>query len=105
MEFICRPSAAPTRAGLTAGRLRKCSWSPLISVMFGSRMHWGTEWWPADRKQESEGSKQMTAASAESATRVLSLANCNFRKPQGMSQCYIPSLYVVHLKGALDSGE
>ncbi len=22
-----------------------------------------------------------------------------------MSQCYIPSLYVVHFKGALDSGE
>ena len=23
----------------------------------------------------------------------------------GMSQCYIPSLYVVHFKGALNSGE
>jgi hypothetical protein len=27
------------------------------------------------------------------------------RKPQGMSQCYIPSLYVIHFKGAPNSGE
>jgi hypothetical protein len=37
--------------------------------------------------------------------RYLCLANCNFAKPQGMSQCYIPSLYVVHFKGALNSDE
>src|SRR5262252_9851375 len=39
MEFIFRPSAAPTRAGLTADRIWKCLWFPLISVRFGSSVH------------------------------------------------------------------
>jgi hypothetical protein len=28
-----------------------------------------------------------------------------FRKPQSMSQCYVPSLYVIHFKSAPDAGE
>jgi hypothetical protein len=35
----------------------------------------------------------------------LSMANCYFAKPHGMQHCYIPFLYVIDFKGALDFGE
>jgi len=33
------------------------------------------------------------------------MANCYFAKPHGMQHCYIPFLYVIDFKGALDFGE
>jgi hypothetical protein len=33
------------------------------------------------------------------------MANCYFAKPHGMQHCYIPFLYVVDLKRALNFGE
>ena len=36
--------------------------------------------------------------------RTLWLANCNFASHRAC-QCYIPSMYGVHFKGALNSGE
>jgi hypothetical protein len=35
----------------------------------------------------------------------LSMANCYFAKPHGMQHCYIPFLYVIGFKGALNFGE
>jgi len=43
--------------------------------------------------------------SSASASETLCLANCNFASCRAMSQCYIRSLYSVHFKGALNSGE
>jgi hypothetical protein len=34
-----------------------------------------------------------------------SMANCYFAKPHGMQHCYIPFLYVIDFKGALNFGE
>jgi hypothetical protein len=36
---------------------------------------------------------------------ILSMANCYFAKPRGMQHCYIPFLYVIDFKGALNFGE
>jgi hypothetical protein len=33
------------------------------------------------------------------------MANCYFAKPHGMQHCYIPFLYVIGFKGALNFGE
>jgi len=33
------------------------------------------------------------------------MANCYFAKLHGMQHCYIPFLYVIDFKGALDFGE
>jgi hypothetical protein len=35
----------------------------------------------------------------------LSMANCYFAKPHGMQHCYIPFLYVIDFKSALNFGE
>ena len=35
----------------------------------------------------------------------LSMANCYIAKPHGIQHCYIPFLYVIDFKGALDFGE
>jgi hypothetical protein len=35
----------------------------------------------------------------------VSMANCYFAKPHGMQHCYIPFLYVIDLKRALNFGE
>ena len=35
----------------------------------------------------------------------VSMANCYFAKPHGVQHCYIPFLYVIDFKGALNFGE